>query len=183
MGGRLCANQRRSESMRRDRRIANLGARITLTLGLAWALLLTGCGEQTTGPVDLRFDRVTCERCRMVLSDPRHAAQVRVTAADGRSLVHAFDDLGCAVIWLESRPERDAPGTEVWVSDWRTGDWIDAASAAYVADQVTPMGYGLGAQPEAAPGTLNFAEAKARIFEVEQTFNVHGGQGQGQHAH
>lgn len=169
--------------MRRDRRIMNLGAPSALVLGLVWASLLAGCGEQSTGPVDLRFDRVTCERCRMVLSDPRHAAQVRVLAPDGRSSVHAFDDFGCAVIWLESRPERGAPSTEFWVSDWRTGDWIDAASAAYVPEQVTPMGYGLGAQPDAAPGTLTFAEAKAHVFEVERSFNVHGGQLHDQHRH
>jgi copper chaperone NosL len=156
---------------------------LRLAPGLVLALLLAGCGEQTTGPIDLRFDRATCERCRMVLSDPRHAAQVRLTAADGRSVVYPFDDIGCAVVWLETRPERDAPDTEFYVSDWRTADWIDAASAAYVPGQVTPMGYGLGAQPDAAPGTLSFAEAKAHIFDVERTFNVHGGQAQGQHPH
>ena len=51
----------------------------------------------------------------------------------------------------------------------------DARTAAYVPNQVTPMGYGLGAQPDPAPGTLDYAQAQARIIEVERTHNLHGG--------
>jgi copper chaperone NosL len=112
----------------------------------------------------------------MVLSDRHHAAQVRIKAKDGRSLVHPFDDLGCALVWLEGQPGRDDPSTEIWVNDWRTGGWIDARKASYVPDQVTPMEFGLGAQPDAAPGTLSFNEARAQVFEVERRNSAHGGQ-------
>jgi nitrous oxide reductase accessory protein NosL len=142
---------------------------------IAIVLLTAGCGEPATGPVELRYDRLTCERCRMVLSDPRHSAQVRIAGADGRSVVHPFDDIGCALIWLEGQPGRDDPTTEIWVNDWRNGDWIDARAAAYVDGQVTPMGYGLGAQPGPVPGALTFGEARQRVFEVERRVNVHGG--------
>jgi nitrous oxide reductase accessory protein NosL len=145
-------------------------------------VLLSACGEPSRGPLELRYDRVTCERCRMVLSDRHHSAQVRLAEAEGRSKVYAFDDLGCAVLWLEEDPDRAARASELWVNDWRTGDWIDARSAFYVPDQVTPMGYGLGAQPHEAPGTLSFAEAKVHIAEVERRLNVHGGAGH-QHDH
>lgn len=111
----------------------------------------------------------------MVLSDRRHAAQVRIGTAENDRRVHLFDDLGCALVWLQDRPERDDPSTEIWVNDWRNGDWIDARSAFYVRDQVTPMGYGLGAQSEPAPGTLRFAEARERILAVEGAVNRHGG--------
>ena len=36
------------------------------------------------------------------------------------------------------------------------------------------MGYDLGAQAEAEPAGLNFAEAKQHIEEVENKFNTHG---------
>lgn len=125
--------------------------------------------------MEVKWDRVTCERCRMVLSDRQHSAQVRLRETDGRSRVYSFDDIGCAVIWLDERPEaRDAPDTEIWVTDWRTGDWIDARTATYVPGQVTPMEYGLGAQPGPVDGGLSYAQARARIFEVERRFNVHG---------
>lgn len=142
---------------------------------LALSLLLSACGDPGTGPVDIKWDRVVCERCRMVLSDRHHSAQVRERTPDGRSRVYPFDDLGCALIWLEERRTRDDPATEIWVNDWRTGDWIDARTASYVPNQVTPMEYGLGAQPDPAPGTLTFDQARAHIFEVERRFNVHGG--------
>jgi nitrous oxide reductase accessory protein NosL len=140
------------------------------------ALSVTACGDPGTGPVDVKWDRVTCERCRMVLSDRHHAAQIRLREPDGGSRTHPFDDLGCALIWLQDKPAGDDPTTEIWVNDWRTGDWIDARTAFYVLGQVTPMEYGLGAQPDPAPGTLTFEQARARILEREHHHDLHGGQ-------
>lgn len=143
---------------------------------LGLVLSLGGCGgDPGTGPVPVKWDRATCERCRMVLSDRNHGAQVRLAQADRPARVYLFDDLGCALIWLEDQPRRDDPATEIWVGDWRTGDWIDARTASYIRGQVTPMGYGLGAQTAAAAGALDFQGAKAHIFEVERRLNIHGG--------
>jgi len=136
---------------------------------------LPGCsGDPGSGPAEVKWDRYVCERCRMVLSDRKHSAQVRVAQPDGKSKVHFFDDVGCAVIWLENKPFRDDPSTEIWVTDWRSGDWIDARSATYLRGQVTPMEYGLGAQSGTAPGGMSFEQAKAHIAEVDRRFNVHG---------
>ncbi len=152
--------------------------RIILLLGVAALILglqgLAACSHDAgTGPVDVKWDRYTCERCRMVLSDRKHAAEVRVKPSSGRSKVHFFDDIGCAVVWLQDKPFRDAAGTQIWVTDWRTGHWIDARNASYVLGQVTPMEYGLGAQSEPQTGALSFEQAKAHIFEVERQ-NAHG---------
>lgn len=138
-------------------------------------LLLCACGGGPgQGPVEAKWDRDACEHCGMVLSDRLHSAQVRVPTPDGRSRVYRFDDIGCALIWLEERAERDDPTSEIWVNDWRTGDWIDARTATYLRGQVTPTECGLGAQPEPAPDGLDFAQAKAHIFDVEAHSNVHG---------
>jgi hypothetical protein len=158
-------------------------AGLTAAAALFAVLLLAGCGEPASGPVEPRYDRTTCERCRMVLSDRRHAAQVRLAESDGRSRVFFFDDLGCAVIWLDEQPERARRLLEIWVNDWRTGDWIDAGSASYVSGQVTPMGYGLGAQSDDAPGTLTYDQARAHIVDVERRLNVHGGEAHQHHQH
>jgi copper chaperone NosL len=157
-------------------RQSSLWKRCSVVPVVALTLLLSACGgDPGQGPVEVKWDRDTCERCRMVLSDRLHSAQVRVPTPDGRSRVYRFDDIGCALIWLEERAERDDPATEIWVNDWRAGDWIDARTATYLRGQVTPMEYGLGAQPEPAPDGLDFAQAKAHIFDVEARFNVHGG--------
>ena len=136
-------------------------------------LLLSGCGDPGTGPVEVKWDRDACERCRMVLSDRYHSAQVRYSPRDQRSRVYKFDDIGCAVIWLQGKSWKDDPTTEIWVNDHRTGEWIDARKATYIKGHRTSMEYGLGAQPEAVPDGLNFEQAIKHIFEVEERFNTH----------
>ena len=146
---------------------------------LVTSLLLVACaGDPGTGPVEVKWDRTACDRCRMVLSDRHHAAQVRVFPEGRRSQVHDFDDIGCAVLWLEGPGAAWAgqPQTEIWVKDFRDQRWIDARTATYRVGQLTPMEYGLGAQAEAAPDGLDFAAAARHIHSVEERFNTHSAQ-------
>ncbi|WP_260295575.1 nitrous oxide reductase accessory protein NosL [Sedimenticola hydrogenitrophicus] len=147
----------------------------TLLFAGLLTLLVSACsGDPGTGPGEVKWDRDACERCRMVLSDRNHAAQIRYFPADKkRSKLMKFDDIGCAVIWLEDKPWKDDPKTQIWVTDIN-GGWIDALSATYVKGDLTPMEYGLGAQAQPVAGGLDFAQAKAHIFTVEERFNIHG---------
>lgn len=142
----------------------------------AVALFLTACsGDRDSGPIDVKWDRDACERCRMVLSDRHYAAQIRyLPEGKKRTKVVLFDDIGCATLWLEDKPWKDDSGAEIWVADYRTGEWIDARKATYVKSRITPMGYGLGAQSVPVAGGLSFIQAKQHILEVEERFNVHG---------
>ena len=141
-------------------------------------VVLTGCaGDPGTGPVEVKWDRDSCERCRMVLSDRMYAAQVRGGPAGEKGNVYKFDDIGCAVIWLKEQPWREDSGTEIWVTDHRAGRWIDARTATYVLGRTTPMDYGLGAQDDPAPGGLSFAQARAHILEMEAQHRSHRGHG------
>ncbi len=142
-----------------------------LLLAFGVGLLLSACsGDPGTGPAEVHWDRDSCDRCRMVLSDHYHAAQVRHTDAEGRSQVWRFDDLGCAVIWLEGQSWRDDPAVEIWVTDRNSGEWIDARKATYVEGDHTPMAYGLGALMR--DGKIDFAAARAHIHEVEARYNT-----------
>ena len=139
-------------------------------------LLLAGCsGEPDTGPGKVRWDREICERCAMAVSDRSYSAQLRGGPAGKKTRLYKFDDIGCAVIWLDQQPWKDDPRTEIWVTDHRTGEWIDARSAGYVAGKITPMAYGLGAQPGPAEGMLDFTAAREHIYTVEERQNIHGG--------
>lgn len=139
------------------------------------ALGIQGCSKDPgTGPKEVKWDRETCERCRMVLSDRRHSAQVRFNQPNGRSRVRVFDDIGCAVIWLADNPLGEDASAQIWVTDWRNGDWIDARTATYLPGQVTPMEYGLGAQPESVQRGFDFEQAKIHVRQVERRFNIHG---------
>ncbi len=138
--------------------------------------VLSACSSDTgSGPKDVKWDRDSCERCRMVLSDRHSSVQVRYQPPDKkRSKVVLFDDLGCAVLWLQDKPWKNDPQTEIWVTDHQTGDWINARQATYIPGKLTPMEYGLGAQLDWEEGGLSFEQAKAHVVQVEKRFNAHG---------
>ncbi len=152
---------------------------MNLTRGVVWLLiavfLLAGCSkEPKTGPEKVRWDRVICVRCLMAVSDRKFSAQVRGGPVDKRSKVYFYDDIGCTVLWLdqqdwwEGRNWWEDLDTEIWVTDWRDGSWLDARTCFYSKGHITPMDFGLGAQPENEPGTLNFEQAMEHIRTREQ---------------
>jgi len=148
-----------------------------ILLLLSSLLLLGACKEEkTTGPIDVRWDREICARCAMAVSDRNYSAQVRGGRKGKKAKVYKFDDIGCAVIWLDKQNWKEDARTEIWVNDHRNGKWINAKTAWYLKiNNNTPMDYGLGAQPEKAQGALSYKEAKAYIYEVEKRFNAHSG--------
>ena len=138
--------------------------------------LLTGCsGQEATGPVDVRWDRETCTRCAMAVSDRHSSAQVRGAPAGQHTRVYSFDDIGCAVIWLDGQSWKADARTEIWVTDHRTGEWLDARTATFITGKRSSMGYDLGAQHAASPEGMDFASAGQYIHEVEAREHVHGG--------
>lgn len=138
------------------------------------AVLLTSCGEDVmTGAVDVKWDRDSCERCKMMLSDRHYATEVRYMANDRQSRIYKFDDIGCAVIWLENKLWRDDVTTELWVTDHTSGKWIDAKQAFYLKGRMSPMGYGLAAQLDSSDITLDFSAARQHILETEKKLQQH----------
>lgn len=145
---------------------------VKVVLGmLAAVFLLAACSEQSTGPVEVKWDRDVCDRCRMMLSDRKHAAQVRGGA---KHMVYKFDDVGGAILWLQDKEWKDDPATEVWVTDHRNEMWIDAKKAWYLTGQITPMEFGLGAQADEAEGAMSFEQAVNYIIEREKKYNQSG---------
>lgn len=150
-----------------------------LVLYLCLGLLLSGCAqEEMTGPVEVRWDREVCSRCAMAVGDRHYAAQVRGAPAGTATRVYSFDDIGCAVVWLDAREWKADPRTEIWVMDHLSGEWIDARTARYVTGKLSPMGYGLGAQQAAAADSMDFAGAVEYIQAVDARKHRHGGEHQ-----
>ena len=138
--------------------------RFELIAAVIVAVLLMGCGQRsTTGAGEIHWDRQTCERCQMVISERRHAVQIREL---GARRMHAFDDLGCALLWLDEQqllPGSEG-GPEVWAMDSTASDWIDAREAQFEAGLTTPMAYGFGV----ATHGISLAEARVQVRETEQ---------------
>lgn len=150
---------------------------------LLLVFLLYGCsGQEATGPVEIRWDRETCARCAMAVSDRNSSAQVRGALAGQTTRVYTFDDIGCAVIWLDGQSWKDDVRTEIWVTDHGTGEWLDARTATFIPGKRSAMGYDLGAQSDVSPEGMDFVHAREYIYDVEAREHVHGGRHQGTEA-
>jgi copper chaperone NosL len=99
-----------------------------------------GCGgasHEETRP-QILYGKDACRQCIMIVSDARYAAGY--TDEDG--MTAAFDDIGCMAEYIR---EHGKPPYVLWVSDYKSGEWVRAASAWFVRsdDVVTPMGSGI----------------------------------------
>jgi len=124
-------------------------------------LVLASCSaEPPAGPGTIHWDRDTCERCLMAIGDPHYAAQIR----DAKGVLHRFDDVGCATLWLDAQQGSDPP-LGFWVGSRESG-WLDAGTAAFVDGEATPMDHGFRAVEKGEAG-LGLDEVSARIRERE----------------
>ncbi|MGE5516711.1 MAG: protein NosL [Bacteroidota bacterium] len=125
-------------------------------------LLAGGCSGEHRGPEAVKLGRDTCELCRMIISDVRFAAEIR---GGNRGKLVMFDDIGCAVRWLQDVTWKDAPETEFWVMDSRSGTtWLDARKASYVPGTQTPMDYGFAAIAQSETGTAPYAVMAEKVL-------------------
>jgi len=103
--------------------------------------LAAACAGGPPEPVPIVLDEDACGYCRMAISEGEFAAEL--VTPQGR--VETFDDAGCLAAWLREhgRPE----GAAAFVADYRTGEWLAAEAATYVASPAlpTPMRSGLAA--------------------------------------
>jgi len=134
-----------------------------LSVVTLFTLFTISCSNNDTGVVDVKWDRDACERCRMVLSDRHFAAQVR---GGPKNKAYLFDDLGCAVHWLNKQTWGET--AKIWVTDYRNGKWLDARTAHYVSGQITPMDFNFGAVAEPLKGSVDFATARAKMLAKKQ---------------
>ncbi|NPA28508.1 MAG: hypothetical protein GXN91_05660 [Epsilonproteobacteria bacterium] len=145
--------------------------RFSLLLILFLAIL--GCEKKEIGSVEkMHWDRDMCERCKMAISDRKFGFQI-IDPNTGKA--YKFDDIGCGVLWLE---EEKIPWREkaiMWVTDAKTGEWIDAKKAFYTDDSITPMAYGFAAYSfKTKPKNKelkDFEYVRKKIFEIERLNN------------
>ena len=132
------------------------------------AAILAACGKSgwPEGMAEIKWDRDTCTRCRMAISDRRFAAEVRGGPKDQ---VFKFDDIGCVVFWLKEQAWGDDPNIRMWVADAASKPdqltWLDPRQARYVAGKTSPMGYNFAAYAQPQAGSLAFAEMRELLLQ------------------
>lgn len=110
---------------------------------LSVPLYFTACEKEITGQFqEIHWDRDMCDRCKMVISERNHAAQV-VNMGNGR--VYKFDDIGCVPLWFKEENISWKNKANIWITDVDSGEWIDAKTAFYDDMSITPMAYGFAA--------------------------------------
>ena len=145
---------------------------------VSWPLvvltLVIACSQQTDKvPDDIACNTARCVYCNMLLSDRKSAVQIHYLV-DKNNQLAVFDDFGCAVLWLEDKPWSDDPQTEIWITDHRTGEWINARLATYLPGIPTPMAFGLGAQLDWQEDGLSFTQARLHVIQQEQRLEALG---------
>jgi hypothetical protein len=135
------------------------------------AAALSACGKDDRWPEGMQpiiWDRDTCVRCNMVISDRRFAAEMRGGA---KNVVFKFDDIGCVMFWLRDKardyPWITAAETHLWVADVGSKGndvtWLEARTAAYTG-KTSPMGYNFGAMAGTQPGALDFQTMREHVL-------------------
>lgn len=134
------------------------------------AAALSACGASGAWPdgmVEIKWDRDTCARCSMVISDRRFAAELR---GGEKNTAFKFDDIGCAVFWMRDK-QKDHPwmtdaATRFWVADVSSNGekWLEARKAFYSGGKNSPMGYNHAARTYAEAGSFDFSEMSSHVL-------------------
>jgi len=151
--------------------------RVILLLSL-FLLYFSGCEKKsiTTELRDVHWDRDMCARCKMVVSDRHHAIQA-IDPKSGKS--YMFDDIGCLILWFDDEDIEWRDSAKIWITDVDTGRWIDARTALYDGNNITPMAYGFAAHKskdsiKKGEEIIDYNQLIKRIREIEKQNNARG---------
>ena len=133
------------------------------------AFTQTGCEERSkTDVAEVHWDRDMCARCVMVVSDRQNTVQVR-NPSTGQTFM--FDDLGCTILWFKENNTTWKDQAIIWITDVKTGKWIDAKKAFYDSENITPMAYGFSAHKtkesiKKGKEIIDFDELSRRVIKI-----------------
>lgn len=138
------------------------------TAGLVFIPLLSACEKKDPlGPQEIHWDRDQCDRCKMVISERNFVAQV---INKQTQKAYKFDDIGCVPLWFKEENISWKENAIIYVADMHTKAWLDARTAQYTTENITPMAYGFGAHSpkekiEDGKEVVNFEELTRRVLK------------------
>jgi copper chaperone NosL len=127
---------------------------------VGFAAVLLAKPAARTGPEPIRYDRDTCDHCRMRFTTPGFAAERR----DAKGALRKYDDVGCMLIVASHEASSD-----VWVEDHAGGGFVPLVAATFVrgGDLRTPMNHGVVAFKDAAVAEKFATAHHARVVALE----------------
>lgn len=120
-------------------------------------------GEIDTSPKEVKFDREVCERCKMIISVRNYAAQT-IDPHTGKR--YYWDDIGCAILWFDEKNIAWEEEAITYVTDVKTGEWLNAKKAYYTQGAITPMNFGFSAhkEPQVEVENYDYATVRDRVL-------------------
>jgi hypothetical protein len=143
-------------------------------LAVSLAMGLGGCSKKSydNEAAKMHWDRDMCERCKMAISERKYAVQAIDPVTHK---VYKFDDIGCLVLWFEEGKIPWQDQAKIWITDAKNGEWIDARTARYTDDSITPMAYGFAAHTDKTfpqgHTERDYDYAVKKIIEIEKLNN------------
>ncbi len=161
----------------RRKTISMAGLRWLGPVLLVLGILAAGCGSRVdpNEPPEIVYGEDVCDQCNMIISDDRFAAAAVVEEAPQDYAYRLFDDIGDMLAYREEHPDLDF--VRLWVHDYNTREWLDAATAAYVVavEIRSPMAYGFAAfatQEAAVAFAQRFPDGQVLTWEELQQYFV-----------
>ena len=135
-----------------------------LVVAFMAGVMLGGCtSAKLDQPPRIRYGEEACHACQMLISEARFAAALTTTRGEAQH----FDEIGCLLYALAQQTETPA---SVWVHDYQTDAWLDAASAFFVRSRelTTPMGGGIVAVASEEAATRLSRDAHGQVVRFDQ---------------
>lgn len=133
------------------------------------SLSFSGCEKKVdNGIAKVHWDRDMCARCVMVVSDRKNTTQVRHPDTGKK---YMFDDIGCTILWFQEEKIDWKDKAIIWITEVNTGKWIDARTAFYDTENITPMAYGFSAHKtkdtiKKGQEIIDFNEVAKRVIKI-----------------
>ncbi len=120
------------------------------------------------GVAKVHWDRDMCVRCVMVVSDRKNTVQIQ-NPDTGKT--YMFDDIGCTVLWFIDEKIEWKDRAIIWVTDKNDEKFIDARTAFYDTNNITPMAYGFSAHKtkdtiKKGEEIISFDEVVKRVIKI-----------------
>lgn len=142
------------------KRIVVAGA--VLVGAVVLAVLVLG-QRSDEGPEAIAYGRDACAQCRMIISRPGFAGELR----DAKGVLTKYDDVGCL---LQAMIAQHGEMPEAWVEDHRGGELVPllGATLVRVPAEHTPMGHGIVAFAADDAARKFAAEHAGEVVALEQ---------------
>jgi hypothetical protein len=115
---------------------------------------LLACAPDLSQPTPIVWDRVACDHCGMLVSDPRFAAQLVTRSGERRE----YDDPACL---FHDIADTHPSVANAWFHDGQ--DWVSWTAVEFTPAADAPMDGGVAARP-AGGGGMSFGAASALVL-------------------